>query len=181
MLIDIGAHDGVTFSNSRALMQLGWAGVMVEPSPLPLSHLVDTYAGREDVHVIGAALMLAPVPVVLWDTSGDMVSTISMAHRDVWAEGANVRHRRLIVMGCTWDTVISVGAAGRIRMVNIDVEGTNMSALRSLPIDRLSRLELICVEKDSESVRCEMIDIVAPHGFRLIHENGENMIFVRAR
>lgn len=31
-LLDIGANDGITFSNTRALVELGWSGVLVEPS-----------------------------------------------------------------------------------------------------------------------------------------------------
>ena len=31
--VDIGAHDGTTFSNSRFFEELGWSGVCVEPNP----------------------------------------------------------------------------------------------------------------------------------------------------
>jgi FkbM family methyltransferase len=31
--VDIGAHDGVTFSNSKFFEELGWSGVCVEPNP----------------------------------------------------------------------------------------------------------------------------------------------------
>ncbi len=32
-LLDIGANDGLTLSNSRKLIELGWTGDLVEPSP----------------------------------------------------------------------------------------------------------------------------------------------------
>jgi FkbM family methyltransferase len=31
--VDIGAHDGVTFSNSKFFEELGWEGVCIEPNP----------------------------------------------------------------------------------------------------------------------------------------------------
>lgn len=31
--VDIGAHDGVTFSNSKFFEELGWKGVCIEPNP----------------------------------------------------------------------------------------------------------------------------------------------------
>lgn len=31
--VDIGAHDGTTFSNSRFFEEIGWTGVCVEPNP----------------------------------------------------------------------------------------------------------------------------------------------------
>ena len=31
--VDIGAHDGVTFSNSKFFEEIGWKGVCIEPNP----------------------------------------------------------------------------------------------------------------------------------------------------
>src|SRR5688572_3924661 len=31
--LDLGSYDGVNLSNTRALMRLGWQGVMIEASP----------------------------------------------------------------------------------------------------------------------------------------------------
>ena len=36
-LLDIGAWNPFTFSHSRALIEMGWFGVLVEPSPGPAS------------------------------------------------------------------------------------------------------------------------------------------------
>lgn len=38
--IDIGCWDPITFSNTRALYELGWTGVMIEPSPGPFIELL---------------------------------------------------------------------------------------------------------------------------------------------
>ena len=32
-VLDIGANDGITLSNSRALIEKGWDGVLIEPAP----------------------------------------------------------------------------------------------------------------------------------------------------
>ena len=32
--LDVGAHNGVDFSNSFFLIELGWQGICVEPNPL---------------------------------------------------------------------------------------------------------------------------------------------------
>ena len=39
-LLDIGAFDGKTFSNSLALFEKGWSGVVVEPNPESLVALI---------------------------------------------------------------------------------------------------------------------------------------------
>jgi FkbM family methyltransferase len=40
--VDIGAHDGTTFSNSRFFEELGWKGVCVEPNPTVFKTLEST-------------------------------------------------------------------------------------------------------------------------------------------
>ncbi len=32
-VLDIGANDGKTFSNSLRLIELGWSAILIEPSP----------------------------------------------------------------------------------------------------------------------------------------------------
>ena len=42
--LDLGAGDGETLSNTRALAQLGWGGVAVEPAAWAFDRLVARYA-----------------------------------------------------------------------------------------------------------------------------------------
>lgn len=39
--LDIGAYDGKTFSNTLALIERGWSGVLIEPSPNAFMALAD--------------------------------------------------------------------------------------------------------------------------------------------
>ena len=38
--LDIGSWDPITFSNTRALVEMGWSGVMIEPSPGPFLEIL---------------------------------------------------------------------------------------------------------------------------------------------
>src|SRR5690349_17296774 len=40
---DIGSNDGKTFSNTYAISQLGWCGVLIEPSPRAFYKLKQLY------------------------------------------------------------------------------------------------------------------------------------------
>jgi FkbM family methyltransferase len=53
--VDIGASDGVTHSNTRALYLRGWSGTFVEPVPEFFWRLENTY-GKERVTLINAAI-----------------------------------------------------------------------------------------------------------------------------
>ena len=54
-VVDVGAHDGQTLSNSRPLLALGWSGVLVEPLPAAFERLDALYRDRPDVHCVQAA------------------------------------------------------------------------------------------------------------------------------
>lgn len=43
VLLDIGANDGVTLSNSRALIEKGWGADLVEPAAIPYKKLAKLY------------------------------------------------------------------------------------------------------------------------------------------
>ena len=47
--VDVGAHDGATFSNTRALIEDGYSAVLIEPDGRRFEALSDTYAGNERV------------------------------------------------------------------------------------------------------------------------------------
>jgi FkbM family methyltransferase len=48
-LFDIGAADGITFSNSRRFLLDGWKGFLVEPGKNSYAKLNNLYATREDI------------------------------------------------------------------------------------------------------------------------------------
>jgi len=50
-LLDIGANDGVTLSNSRKLMETGWTGDFVEPSDKPFVKLSTLYPNCHKVAI----------------------------------------------------------------------------------------------------------------------------------
>lgn len=50
--LDIGAFDGVSMSNTRALALRGWSGVLVEPSPWVFPRLYAIYKDHKDKFVV---------------------------------------------------------------------------------------------------------------------------------
>jgi hypothetical protein len=50
--VDVGANDGVAFSNTRSLLTRGWGGVLVEKDPLAFSALKALYHGVRKVKTV---------------------------------------------------------------------------------------------------------------------------------
>ncbi len=58
--VDAGAFDGTTGSNTRALFELGWGGIAIEPNPRSFERLRRLYEHRRDIVCVQAALSDAP-------------------------------------------------------------------------------------------------------------------------
>lgn len=53
--VEVGAHDGVKFSNTRSLIQHhGWSGLLVEKDPAAFEQLRDLYKGSQKVRTVMA-------------------------------------------------------------------------------------------------------------------------------
>jgi hypothetical protein len=52
VVVDIGASDGITWSNSRLLVELGWRGVLIEADPGRFAHLALVSKAFEDAALI---------------------------------------------------------------------------------------------------------------------------------
>lgn len=169
--LDIGAWDGKTFSNTAALVDLGWNGVLVEASPHSFDALANRYEGNDRLQLVCAAMVTrAEGPVLLHETP-DALSTTVAAHRDKWASQA--RFRPIHVGTFDWRQLIDA-FGDSFDMVTIDTEGTSALLYFSMP-PRI-RPRVIVIEHDSR-----VDDILAHAGdaYRMVYHDGNNVILGR--
>ena len=83
--LDVGANDGVTFSNTHALALNGWTGVCIEPSPYWLGPLIKTYPDVQKFTIIAAALGASRCLCDFWSTEG-IVNTTEKSMMEKWKE-----------------------------------------------------------------------------------------------
>ena len=69
--LDVGANDGVTLSNTRALAERGWRGVLIEPSPKAFALLKENYKGKDGFYFY---------PFALGETNGEIARTSWRVH-----------------------------------------------------------------------------------------------------
>ena len=181
--LDIGAHDGVTLSNTRALAELGWGGTLVEPSAIPFRALMDIYRGRDDIHLANIAIVPTPARIHKFhDSRGDFVSTFDEKHRQLWAaDGADGRRgvpfQPIYVAATTIAALVEV-LPGPYAFVNLDVEGINCELFKDLPLRELG-VEMICVEYQDRLTEIEAH--AATQGYVRRHVTSENVLLVDCR
>lgn len=177
--LDIGAYDGVTYSNTRALLELGWTGVLVEPSPHNLVKLIaacQPFADR--VEVVGAAV------------AGPCAKTL--CHLQIeetpdrgWASTIADRPDR-ILKECRVTYRVPVLRLFELMIeeevfdfVSIDAECMDFDILMDLPFQLRRQCRMICIEPTDLAERAEMKTYLQAIGFTVHHETPENLIAIR--
>lgn len=173
--LDIGAYDGETFSTTRALALKKWMGVCVEPSLSILPALEKRYENNPRVIIIPKAITMQTGVIDFYDSGGDMISSISLKHVALW-ESKNCTFKKVKVETLSPDDLFKqVGY--NFNFISLDVEGTNLEILRHFPLPLLTHTKMLCIEFDQQAK--EVIQIVKPFGFTLLHSTAENLLLIR--
>lgn len=177
IFLDIGAWDGKTFSNTAALVDRGWSGVLVEPSPSSFNTLRERYADNPKLQLVHAAVGEHCGLVEWWDSGGDGVSTTSEKHFRTWDGTAKFNPPYLIgqvTVGCLFDSMQQLYDR-KIGVVSIDTEGTSISILKDLLRYHVSA-KVIVVEYDLQDK--EIGEFVKTFGFEPTYKSSENLVLV---
>ena len=168
--LDIGAYDGLTFSNTRALLDIGWTGTLVEPDSYAFSGLIKNCGKLDGVELVNAAIASNPGIVRFFSSGGDALSTCDKSHCEKW-KVANFTS--VNVLAITPYQLLKT-FPGPYDFVNLDVEGTNWEILQLLPLKEMET-KLICVEYDNQL--SQMKNLLSKLGFSNTYcVNGTNLI-----
>ena len=178
--LDIGANDGVTLSNTRALALLGWSGVLVDASPKAFAKLQVNYPDQLNFHLYNIALGSVN-GIAQFNESGPLlgsddvalVSTFSQSEMDRFKEA--VQYETIEAKCLTWSAFLTGCPVKEFDFISIDIEGNEMDVL---PFMDLSNTRLICIEfNGNEDLKREYERYLT--GFKLIYTSAENLIYGR--
>jgi FkbM family methyltransferase len=184
--LEIGAYDGVFLSNTYCLLERGWTGVMVEPSPEAFLKLRDNLKQFQDnIQLVNCAIGDKHGLTKFFEcdeSSTDYIKSISTvipSHVQWWGSQNSYPKPRFREFHVATVPLIDVlnQFGYDFGFVNIDVEGANEMVLSQLPVSKMDCLQLICVEKDYHGAR---YDKYLPN-FGLIEETPLNLIYARKR
>ncbi len=202
-VLDIGANDGVTFSNSRALIELGWSAVLVEPAEIAYGKLVQLYLeqmqdapGAPEVEVVNAAITTQDGPIDFYDSGthlkkGDtsLLSTTRPKELARW-KGSGEQFTKTTVRGITFATLLkecgvfinrdptmTATNQARFDMISIDAEGADYDILTQIDLTAVG-CRMLCVEYNHEG-QGRFTAYAEKHGMKLKWRCVENLIFTR--
>lgn len=174
--IDIGAANGVTFSNSRGFHEQGWRGVVVEASPHTIKALVDLYVADLDMTIVNAAVALDNLPLGRFYASPDLVSTTERAHFEKWLGTAPFREVYQPFVSIDSVIALALNVGGPYQLVSVDVEGSSVELFERMPLDQLGVLVAI-IEYDDKLDRLKAY--ANGKGFDVVDVTSENAILKR--
>lgn len=173
--LDIGAHDGINLSNTRALVEMGWGGVFVEPNPTHFLTLLGHYGGMEPRFKLFNCAVDSGFGVkrLFWNYQWPAYSsTLSPEKAEEFK--ANDYSKSFYV------ATLAVGSLkefGPFDFVSLDIEGIELQVLCQME-KVLEGAQLICVEYCPKSKQ-SLENSIKSHGFDIVHTTPENLMAER--
>lgn len=173
--LDIGAWNAKIFSNTRALYEAGWNGVMVEPSPRPMEGLLAEYGAETGLRV---ELIQAAVGVdsglTRMHITTDALSTSSEESFAQWSKENNKGgfYGSMFVPQITPAQIFERFGAD-FQFINIDTEGSSFEVLKAIFALQVHPW-CFCFEHDGRFA--ESFALFDPIGYKLVHENDTNRV-----
>lgn len=173
--LEVGAYHPKIFSNTRALVELGWSGTCVEPAPVNFAAFLTEYRDNSNITLVNSVVGDSSRLVEFYDSGGDALSSVVPAHVSRWS-AAGVKFRKYLTKMITWDELLEATGDDYL-MLSLDAEGVSFDLFMMLPFARFSQLKLVVIEHDYHSD--EIMNVLRPLGFEQLMLNGENLIAAR--
>jgi len=180
--IDIGANDGVTLSNTRALALKGFCGCLVEPAPLAYAKLKQLYSKEKKgcFYTYNCAIGDHNGKGTLFDSgtllkTGDtsLVSTLVAEEKKRFE--SVISYTPVEVDVFKWKTFLNRLTIKKFDFVSIDAEGFDLAILEQMD---LTDVKLLCIEFNGHDMLRQRYSYIMKD-FKIIYTSAENLLFAR--
>lgn len=174
-VVDVGANDGYSWSNSYMFGQQGFALLLIEPMPAYAERCRTLYAARPDVHVEEAAITAQVGSTtfhVNLDAETDLLSMRSSVIREIIPSN---KLQAITVPTYPLSTLLEKHRVPHdYALLTVDAEGMDLEVLRTAQLD-VFRPYFICVEE--EVFGGTIANYLAQWGYRRLETLGPNGIY----
>ena len=188
LVLDIGANDGITLSNSRLLIESGWNGVLVEPSPKAYAKLLENKPKtNSQVIALNYAIGTEEKDAILFESNEHLsrndVALLSSVNESETMRWKNQKFTKVEVEMITFEMLLDLiydWFENDIDFISIDAEGLDLDILKQINLTDLN-VKCLCIEHNSnKQVRAEIIEYCLRFGLNtILLENTENIILVK--
>lgn len=160
--IDIGAHDGVSGSNTYFFENIGWDGVCIEPTPYVFKQLeknrkceklniaLNDKVGYMDFMVLSGYTQMLSGLVENYD-----LKHLKRINNEMSIEYKGLKGKKEIIKVKT-KTFNSLNIPKEIDFISLDVEGSEYSILKSIDFNE-KKIKVITIENNYHDNRIDQI------------------------
>jgi len=181
-LLDIGANDGRTFSNSLALIERGWKAMLIEPDADAFEKLTALHGGNKNVHCYNIAIADKDGEFDFYKSGthlnkGDagLLSTLSEQDYEKWKDVTE--YEMVKTKAVCFNTFMEICGEKKFDFITIDAEGMDWSIVRQMDLNALG-CKLVCIEHNGKKLKM-FNAYFNSYGMNLIYGNAENVIYER--
>lgn len=173
--LDLGAYDGKDLSNTRALMEKGWAGVCFEPHPDTFEKLATNCMPFKYVYCYELAMGTVNGTFNL-NANDTYYSTLIDSEMGRW--NSTFKFKTVECEVITFEHFMLTSPIKTFDFISIDCEGIDYEILTQIDLDAVE-CSMVCVETNGKETQKYIDYINKFKGFKVIHVNAENLIMAR--
>lgn len=181
VFLDIGANDGVSFSNSLLFEEKGWTGICVEPHPV----IFKTLQEKRKCHLVNACIsdVDGTVDFLVVDGDSHMLSGIAQflderhrqrIDREIADNGGS--KRTIPIEALSPKTLLDRHGINAVDYLSIDTEGCELPILKNFDFGAIA-VKVIGVENGTRSP--DLFRYLTSIGYRLAKCVGCDEIYIR--
>jgi FkbM family methyltransferase len=186
--VDIGAHDGITLSNSKFFEDLGWDGICIEPNPKIFEILINNRkckcVQKAISNKIGNAQFFQIIegPDMLSGLVDEFTNTaITKINNEL--ESSSDQKFDYIDVEC--DLFENIVDQTKIDFLSLDTEGNELKILRSINFNKFD-IEIITVENNEYDItlpipHSEFTNFLTLKGYEFITRLGCDEVYKKIK
>ncbi len=181
-VLDIGANDGITLSNSCKFISQGWKADLVEPSPKAFIRLKKKYISNSNVQLYNVAIGNNET-ITLYESGSfltlndiALLSTLIPKELEKW-KPYKTQFNKVTVQSISFDYLKKLSPYKQWDFISIDAEGMDLHILKQINLTDVG-CRCLCIEYNGLQKE-EFVAYAKLHGMFLHWINNVNLIFIK--
>jgi len=188
--VEVGAHDGVTASNSWGLAERGWHGWMLEPVPEMADRCRDAHRDHPRVRVVPCAIGrpgVSEATLYLADTLTTSNRVLFDEYRHIeWASGVLTDAVIRVPVVSLSEFLATHGVPAEVDVLIVDTEGSESDVFAGVDLGvfrpKMMIVELVDTHPDLRSTATADADLgrhIGDYGYEIVFKDSINTVFLR--
>lgn len=178
IVVDIGAADGVRFSNSRFLIESGWKGILVEPNPNNFKKLTQLYQNNKNVILenVGCGEISSKNNVFYIDKNDEheQLSTFKTLQMQKCKKIYNCEFVSTEINVLKTSDLFKKYDMSVIEFMSVDTEDYDENVIEGINLNDVT-IKLICIEHDTNKIKEKLIT----NGYEVVHKTVGNIFYAK--